>query len=163
MDVESDQEEDDEPEHESEGEGRFVAPNPPDLSNVIIRRDYDPKVAAKATSQPENYFVSPITNERVLVDKIDEHVRYNLADPRYLEKKEQMLQDRIKEDAVFASGSQIQDSLKSLAERRTDIFGMNDAEAEIGRRIGEEEQELSKDNKLIWDGHKSSLKKKKLN
>uniref|UniRef100_A0A6G1SEP6 Splicing factor 3A subunit 1 n=1 Tax=Aceria tosichella TaxID=561515 RepID=A0A6G1SEP6_9ACAR len=167
MDVESD-DQDDESDNTSDQEtakteGGFVAPNPPDLSNVVIRRDYDPKVAPKATPQPDNYFVSPITNERIPVDKIHEHVRYNLADPRYLEKKEQMLQDKIKEDAVFASGSQIQDSLKNLAERRTDIFGMNEAEAEIGRRIGEEEQEESKDNKLIWDGHKSSIKKKRLN
>jgi hypothetical protein len=161
MDVESDQE--DVCDQDTKAEGDFIAPEPPDLSKVVIRRDYDPKAATKVASQPENYFVSPITNERIPVDKIHEHVRYNLADPRHLEKKEQMLQDRIKEDAVFASGSQIQDSLKNLAERRTDIFGMNDAEAEIGRRIGEEEQDQSKDNKLIWDGHKSSLKKKKLN
>lgn len=166
MDVESDQDDDDgdASDQDSKANGsEFVAPDPPDLSKVVIRRDYDPKLATKVASQPENYFVSPITNERIPVDKIHEHVRYNLADPKYLEKKEQMLQDKIKEDAVFASGSQIQDSLKNLAERRTDIFGMNDAEAEIGRRIGEEEQEQSKDNKLIWDGHKSSLKKKKLN
>lgn len=156
MDTDSDQE-------ESGKEDDFAIPNPPDASRVIIRKDYNPKAANKVFSQPDNYFVSPITNERIPVDKIHEHVRFNLADPRYLEKKDQMLQEKMNEEAVFASGSQIQDSLKNLAERRTDIFGMNDEETAIGRRIGEEEQAKPKDDRLIWDGHKSSLKKKKLN
>jgi len=159
MDVESDQE-DAKTGTEHDGDADFASPFLiPD--KVIIRKDYDPKSNARAI-QSENYFVSPITNERIPVDKIHEHVRYNLSDPRYLEKKDQMLQERINEEAVFASGSQIQSSLKSLAERRTDIFGMNDKETAIGRRIGEEEQEQSKDDRLIWDGHKSSLKKKKI-
>lgn len=164
MDVESDEEDDG-----TTGEGEikandgFVVPNPPDASNVIIRKDYDPKLAPKVVSQPEIHYVSPITNERITVDKFEEHMRYNLADPRYLDKKQQMLQDKINEDSVYASGSQVNENLKSFSERRTDIFGMNDNEAAIGRRIGEEEQEQSKDNKLIWDGHKSSLKKKRLN
>lgn len=135
----------------------------PKPDQVIIRKDYDPKSSNKVVQQDDNYFVSPITNERIPVDKIHEHVRYNLADPRYLEKKDHMLRERLKEETVFASGSQIQSSLKNLAERRTDIFGMNDRETAIGRRIGEEEQAQSKDDRLIWDGHKSSLKKKKLN
>lgn len=158
MDVESDQEE------EKSNEDNFVVPEPLEPSKVIIRHDYDPRAAAKSANQPNDYFVSPITNERIPVDKIHEHVRYNLSDPKYLEKKDQMLKERMNEDAVFASGSQIQDSLKNLAERRTDIFGMNDAEAAIGQRIGEEEKEQDKEKeKLLWDGHKSSLKKKKLN
>lgn len=135
---------------------------PPKPDQVVIRRDYDPKAnAAATTAQPDNYFVSPITNERIPVDKIHEHVRFNLADPRYLEKKDQIIQDKMNEEAVFASGSQIQDSLKSLAERRTDIFGVDDQETAIGQRIGEEGEPQQKDDRLIWDGHKSSLKRKK--
>lgn len=163
MDMDSDQDED---VGESRGisdngsGGEFVNPN--DLERVVIRKDYDPKSNTVKPVQVDNYFISPITNERIPVDKIHEHVRYNLADPRYLEKKDQMLQERINEETVFASGSQIQNSLKSLAERRTDIFGMNDRETAIGMRIGEEEQEQQpKDDRTIWDGHKSSLKKKK--
>lgn len=160
MDVESDQEADgsgDEREHDT-----FAIPHPPDLENINIRKDYDPKAATKVAPPPDTYFVSPITNERIPVDQIHDHVRYNLSDPRHLEKKQQMLQEKVNEETVFASGSQIQDSLKNLAERRTDIFGMNE-ETDIGRRLGEEEQKKLKDNKLIWDGHKSSIKKKKLN
>lgn len=161
MDVESDDEETfTEPFKET---NVFATPNPPDAAKVNIRKDYDPKAAVKVASQPDNYFVSPITNERVPVDKIHEHVRYNLADPRYLEEKNQKLQERMNDQAVFASGSQIQDSLRNFAERRTDIFGMSEEEAAIGRRIGEEEKEPKKDDRIIWDGHKSSLKKKKYN
>lgn len=167
MDVESDEEKEKRDEDSKPTDDGFAIPNvpddlmPPKPDKVIIRRDYDPKQANKV-SQPDNYFVSPITNEHVPVDKMHEHVRYNLSDPRYLEKKDQMLQEKMNEETVYASGSQIQDSLKNLAERRTDIFGMNDKETAIGRRIGEEEEVQSKDDRLIWDGHKSSLKKKKL-
>lgn len=167
MDVESDEEEENVDEEKSQNDG-FATPNvpddlmPPKPDKVVIRRDYDPKQATKV-NQPDNYFVSPITNERVPVDKMQEHVRYNLSDPRYLEKKDQMLQERMNQDDIFPTGVQIQDSLKNLAERRTDIFGLNDRETAIGRRIGEEEQVQPKDDRLIWDGHKSSLKKKKLN
>jgi len=160
MDVESDHESDNE---QSGGESGFAVPQPPDLNKVTIRKNYDPKAANRSVSSSDNYFISPITNERIPVEKIHEHVRYNLADPRYLEKKEQILQGKINEETVFASGSQIQSSLKNLAERRTDIFGMNDAETAIGQRIGEESEEQKKEDRTIWDGHKSSLKKKKLN
>lgn len=168
MDVESDSEEDKVDEDSRSPNEGFAIPNVPDdlmpskLEKVVIRRDYDPKQATRV-NQPDNYFVSPITNERVPVDKMHEHVRYNLSDPRYLEKKDQMLQERMNQEDIHPTGTQIQDSLKNLAERRTDIFGMNDRETAIGRRIGEEEQVQPKDDRLIWDGHKSSLKKKKLN
>lgn len=158
MDVQSEESDD-----EAEESNDFAAPLPPDLSKVNIRKDYDPKTAARATSQPDNFYISPLTNERVSVNEINDHLRINMSDPRYLEKKAQMLQGKIDEVDVFASGSQIQDSLKNLAERRTDIFGMSDTETAIGQRIGEEEVDQSKqEEKIIWDGHKSSLKKKKL-
>lgn len=168
MDIDSDEEEDDSDEEPNrmatvQKSSGYAIPDalPPKYDNLPIRKDYDPKAASR-TTYPSNYFVSPITSERVTVDKIHEHVRYNLSDPRHLEKKDQMLREKMNEETVFASGSQIQNSLKSLAERRTDIFGMNDQETAIGRRIGEEEQAQSTEERFIWDGLKSSLKKKKL-
>lgn len=140
MDVESDEDDGDKVIQENSN-NRFAVPAdllPPQLDKVVIRRDYDPKMSSKVSAQQDNYFVSPITNERIPVDKIHDHVKYNLSDPRYLEKKDQMLQEKINEEAVFASGSQIQNSLKNLAERRTDIFGMNDKETAIGKTIDED-------------------------
>lgn len=166
MDVESDEDDASDDQLHQEERDKFLVPQAVTVANsdkVLIRKDYNPKLASKGqATQPDNYFVSPITNERIAVDQIHEHIKYNLADPRYLEKKDQMLQEKINEEAVFASGSQIHDSLHRLAERRTDIFGMNDKETAIGRRIGEEGKAQTKDDRLIWDGHKSSLKKKKL-
>lgn len=157
MDVDSDQEEDN---GDQQTNDEFAVPLLPDASSIVIRKDYDPKAIAKA-AQPDAYFVSPITNERIPVNRISDHVKYNLSDPRHLEKKDTALQGRLNEEQVFAAGSQIQDALKNLAERRTDIFGMDDKETDIGRRIGEEEPPKSKDDRLVWDGYKSSLKKKK--
>lgn len=139
----------------------FILPEPP--KNVVIKKDYDPKAANKSTAQSDDYYISPITNERIPISKIDEHVKYNLSDPKHLEKKSQMLEEKMNEEAVFASGSQVQNSLNSFAERRTDIFGMNHQETLIGRRIGDEDKtNQTKEDIVIWDGHKSSLKKKKI-
>ena len=51
---------------------------------------------------------------------------------------------------VFAEGVQIGTNLKYLAERRTDIFGME--ETLIGRKIGEDEQKKTMPS-VQWDGH----------
>jgi len=59
---------------------------------------------------------------------------------------------------VFAPGQAIESSLKQLAERRTDIFGVGEEsaqEAAIGMKMGEEEKRLA-DDKIQWDGHTSS-------
>ncbi len=59
---------------------------------------------------------------------------------------------------VFAPGQAIESSLKQLAERRTDIFGVGEEaaqEAEIGKKMGEEDRRMI-DDKIQWDGHTSS-------
>jgi len=45
------------------------------------------------------------------------------------------------------AGSAIEASLKQLAERRTDIFGVGDEETAIGKKIGEEDKR--KDEKVL--------------
>ncbi len=65
---------------------------------------------------------------------------------------------RASEDAVFAPGQSIETSLKHLAERRTDIFGVGEEaaqEAAIGQKIGEERSSLAGADSA-WDGHSSS-------
>ncbi|CAI6348140.1 unnamed protein product [Macrosiphum euphorbiae] len=59
------------------------------------------------------------------------------------------------QDSVYAPGAAIEASLKQLAERRTDIFGVGVEETAIGKKIGEEESR--KDDKATWDGHTSSV------
>ena len=65
---------------------------------------------------------------------------------------------RATEDAVFAPGKAIESSLKNLAERRTDIFGVGEdaaTEAEIGKKLGDdtEDEIASAREATAWDGH----------
>lgn len=50
-------------------------------------------------------------------------------------------------DVHCLAGSAIEASLKQLAERRTDIFGVGDEETAIGKKIGEEDKR--KDEKVL--------------
>lgn len=36
----------------------------------------------------EKYIISPLTNERIPADKLQEHVRYNTVDPQYKEQRD---------------------------------------------------------------------------
>ena len=65
---------------------------------------------------------------------------------------------RATEDAVFAPGKAIESSLKNLAERRTDIFGVGEdaaQEAEIGKKLGDdtEDEAAAAREATAWDGH----------
>ena len=72
-----------------------------------------------------------------------------LQDPRYTEEKKKQIAEKKTQEEVFAEGVQIGSNLKLLAERRTDIFGME--ETFIGQKIGEEE--ITKAPTVQWDGH----------
>ena len=75
-----------------------------------------------------------------------------LQDPRYTEEKKRQIAEKKTQEEVFAEGVQIGSNLKLLAERRTDIFGME--ETFIGQKIGEE-AETVKPPRVQWDGHSS--------
>lgn len=91
-----------------------------------------PSVAAQ-----DEYLISPITGEKIPASKMQEHMRIGLLDPRWLEQRDRSIRERQTEDEVYAPGLDIESSLKQLAERRTDIFGVE--ETAIGKKIGEEE------------------------
>ena len=128
--------------------------------DLLIRKDYDPKMKPSTSANPaskvQNYVINEITGEKVPIDKMNQHVKYNLLDPRWLEEKERQQREKQQQEEVFAIGNQIGNSLKQLAERRTDIFGAGDEETVIGRRLGEEEEE-KRDERAIWDGHSGSV------
>lgn len=56
-------------------------------------------------------------------------------DPRWVEQRDKALNEKIQQGEVFAPGSAIGSSLKNLAERRTDIFGVGDEETGIGKKV----------------------------
>jgi len=100
----------------------------------------------RISSATEEYLISPITGERIPASKVQEHMRIGLLDPRWVEQRDKHVHERMGQDTVYAPGTAIEASLKQLAERRTDIFGVGDEETAIGKKIGEEEKK--KDDKV---------------
>ncbi|KMQ90146.1 splicing factor 3 subunit 1 [Lasius niger] len=133
-------------------------PLPPTPGNVMVKKGYDPKQHATKTTRPvasdEYLMISPLTREHIPANKVQEHMRIGLLDPRWVEQRDKHL-DKLAQETVFAPGTAIEASLKQLAERRTDIFGVGDEETAIGKKIGEEDKK--KDDKVTWDGHTSSV------
>ncbi|XP_076454241.1 splicing factor 3A subunit 1-like [Babylonia areolata] len=134
-------------------------PLPPTPDQVVIRKDYNPK--AKAVGQdeaPDQYMISPITKEKIPANKVQEHMRIGLLDPKWMEERQRSIAERQDQEEVLAAGSDIDVSLKQLAERRTDIFGIGTEETQIGKKIGEEEKRATK-VPVMWDGHTASMEK----
>lgn len=130
---------------------------PPTHDKVIIKK-YDPKQAQKPVAKapaPDEFLISPITGEKIPASKMAEHMRIGLLDPRWIEQRDKHTVDKLNQDNVYAGGTAIESSLKQLAERRTDIFGVGDEETVIGKKLGEEE--TRKDERVSWDGHTSSV------
>uniref|UniRef100_H2YW42 Splicing factor 3A subunit 1 n=1 Tax=Ciona savignyi TaxID=51511 RepID=H2YW42_CIOSA len=138
-------------------------PKPPIMSrdDVIIRSNYNPKqkesfdIRKVIVNFGDNFMVSPITGERVAADKFQEHMRYGLLDPNWKELKKKQIAEKQQEEEVFAAGIDIEASLRGLAERRTDIFGVE--ETGIGQKVGEED--VAAEDKVTWDGHSGSMEK----
>lgn len=124
----------------------------------IIVRDYNPKArVTPAPAVPDQYLVSPLTNEKIHIDQLESHVKISLLDPKWREQQERLIREKREQEEVYAAGSSIDTALKGLAERRTDIFGSGAEETAIGRKIGEEEVKVKE--KLTWDGHTASMEK----
>ncbi|EDW85171.2 uncharacterized protein Dwil_GK12756 [Drosophila willistoni] len=135
-----------------------VAPMLPPTHDKVVVKKYDPKATQPKVPQPittDEYLISPITGEKIPASKVSEHMRIGLLDPRWVEQRDKHTVEKINQDNVFAAGTAIEASLKQLAERRTDIFGVGDEETVIGKKLGEEE--TKKDDRVTWDGHTSSV------
>ena len=137
--------------------GPKLPPLPPNPENVIIRKDYDPKAPKVVEQVAGKFLVSPITGEQIPAEKIQEHMRIGLLDPKWIEQRDRALAERREQEEVYAQGSAISDQLKDLAARRTDIFGSGAEETQIGKKIGEEDKKEK--TKVIWDGHSASMEK----
>ena len=135
-----------------------VAPLMPPTHDKVIVKKYDPKQVQKVVKPPvaagDDYLISPITGEKIPASKVAEHMRIGLLDPRWVEQRDKHI-EKVAQENVYAPGAAIEASLKQLAERRTDIFGVGDEEAAIGKKLGEEE--TKKDDRVTWDGHTSSV------
>ncbi|XP_052872500.1 splicing factor 3A subunit 1 [Anopheles cruzii] len=145
-------------EAESDRQKSVPAPIAPPTHDKVIVKKYDPKqsqkVAKPVAAASDDYLISPITGEKIPAAKVAEHMRIGLLDPRWVEQRDKHI-EKVAQENVYAPGAAIEASLKQLAERRTDIFGVGDEEAAIGKKLGEEEPR--KDDRVTWDGHTSSV------
>ncbi|XP_014777948.1 splicing factor 3A subunit 1 [Octopus bimaculoides] len=132
-------------------------PLPPTPDQVIVRKDYNPKARTISTEpNPDSFMVSPITGEKIPTHKVPEHMRIGLLDRKWIEERNRSIAEKREQEEVYAPGLAIGSSLRQLAERRTDIFGIGAEETQIGKKIGEEEK---KEKKVVWDGHTASMEK----
>ncbi|XP_059611337.1 splicing factor 3A subunit 1 [Phlebotomus argentipes] len=141
----------------SKAQPSVAAPLPPTHDKVVVKK-YDPKQVhsvAKPNPVSDDFLISPITGEKIPASKVAEHMRIGLLDPRWVEQRDKHTVEKLTQDNVYAAGTAIEASLKQLAERRTDIFGIGDEETMIGKKLGEEE--TKKDDRVTWDGHTSSV------
>ncbi|TNN07224.1 Splicing factor 3A subunit 1 [Schistosoma japonicum] len=121
---------------------------------VIIRHDYDPKAASIKRAEDSVLLVSPFTGEKIPANQAPKHIRVGLLDPKWVEQRDREIREKREQEQVYAAGNLIDTSLKQLAERRTDIFGVGVDEIQIGKKLGE--QEIVKSDKLIWDGYSAT-------
>ncbi|RDD44977.1 Splicing factor 3A subunit 1 [Trichoplax sp. H2] len=154
---EDDQESSPPPLPPTEADNASMPPPLPPVANAVVKKDYDPKSSKKLSESTTQYLISPLTGEKVPVDKMDEHMKYGLLDPEWRSDRDRSMKERMEQLAVYAVGGDIGDHLKNLASRRTDIFGAADEETIIGKKIGEDEIAKAKDQKAIWDGHSGSM------
>ncbi|XP_041356124.1 splicing factor 3A subunit 1-like [Gigantopelta aegis] len=133
-------------------------PLPPTPDQVIVRKDYNPKAHAPGgESTPDQFMISPITGEKISAQKVQEHMRIGLLNPKWMEERQRTIEEKKDQEEVYAAGSAIDINLKQLAERRTDIFGIGTEETQIGKKIGEEDKKER--SKIVWDGHTASMEK----
>ncbi|XP_033118557.1 splicing factor 3A subunit 1-like [Anneissia japonica] len=132
-------------------------PLPPQPEEVEIRKDYNPKAPKQVDISEESWLVSPLTREKIPADKLAQHMKIGMLDPRWIEQRDRQMQEKTDKHDVFAQGDAMKDHLTKLAERRTDIFGVGDVETGIGKKLGEEEDDKQNKDKVIWDGHSASM------
>ncbi|XP_045467739.1 splicing factor 3A subunit 1 [Harmonia axyridis] len=156
MEEESSDEDSDDETTKRSSQPTMQPPLPPIPDKVLVKK-YDPKQAVKVARPTvgDDYLISPITGEKIPASKVQEHMRIGLLDPRWVEQRDKHVSEKMNQETVYAGGTSIDASLKLLAERRTDIFGVGDEETAIGKKIGEED--VRKDEKVTWDGHTSSV------
>lgn len=90
------------------------APLPPRPDRVVVKK-YDPKRArAQPTPASEEWLVSPITGEKIPANKVADHMRIGLLDPRWLEQRDRAAAERSDRDEALAPGAAIEASLKQV-------------------------------------------------
>eukprot|EP00604_Paraphysomonas_vestita_P002037 CAMPEP_0174819868 /NCGR_PEP_ID=MMETSP1107-20130205/3324_1 /TAXON_ID=36770 /ORGANISM="Paraphysomonas vestita, Strain GFlagA" /LENGTH=505 /DNA_ID=CAMNT_0016034115 /DNA_START=395 /DNA_END=1909 /DNA_ORIENTATION=- len=125
-----------------------------DNTDLNIVSDYKPRL--KVNNLQNTKLIDPISGRVLNAEDMSEHMRIQLMDPKWRIEQQRFLGKQ--QETSYAEGSSIADSLKQFAKQRGDIFGS--AEEEEARLLTEEKQRkkrVEETNKVIWDGHQSSL------
>ncbi|PLW17957.1 hypothetical protein PCANC_10351 [Puccinia coronata f. sp. avenae] len=120
------------------------------------RKSRPPKSATQLNGGPGGKVITTlcqICGQQINVNEISEHVRIELLDPRWKEKKQKTELNRSSSN-MLTLGSDVSSSLRDLAKSRLDIFEQNVTEEEKQRREAEQKKlkQLAKE-KYTWDGH----------
>jgi len=117
-----------------------------------VVKGYQPK---SATSKVQATQMCPKCFQQIPVDEFAEHMRIELMDPKHREIQRMNL-ERVK-DTSLARPEDIVQSLDSFAKNRGDIFGDIEAEVKSLERTSKPEEKKDTLEKVIWDGHTSSI------
>eukprot|EP00005_Dracoamoeba_jomungandri_P005637 CAMPEP_0174261986 /NCGR_PEP_ID=MMETSP0439-20130205/12706_1 /TAXON_ID=0 /ORGANISM="Stereomyxa ramosa, Strain Chinc5" /LENGTH=617 /DNA_ID=CAMNT_0015346611 /DNA_START=1 /DNA_END=1850 /DNA_ORIENTATION=+ len=120
---------------------------------IKIKRDT--QVAPQPETRTFKFQVCPKCGEEIPIDEMEEHMKIELLDP--VSRRKRLEQMRKKRESTLAEDSDIAKNLKMLSQYRSDIFGSR-GEAPIGEKVGKEgPEEQAKPDRVIWDGHTSSI------
>ncbi|KAH8914362.1 hypothetical protein BT69DRAFT_1089475 [Atractiella rhizophila] len=115
---------------------------------VKVRKDYVPK----SKRQPKvPMSLCQICGQQVPDAEFAEHVRIELLDPRWKEKKAALEAHRSAANLATA-GTDVTKNLREFAAVRTDLFSTT-AEEEAKRQEAEAKAKQREREKVVWDGH----------
>ncbi|TIA82027.1 hypothetical protein E3P98_01709 [Wallemia ichthyophaga] len=122
-----------------------------------IKTNYVPKSQKQQQQIPQGFSRSPISGALVPNEEFANHLRIELLDPKWQEKKE-YAESRRQASVLLQQGADVASSLKNLAQGRTDIFGQDREKAELRRKEAEAAAQDVKRRKEagVWDGHTAS-------
>lgn len=137
-----------------------------DDETIKIVSNYQPRIAmsgqsSSGSSSTATTMIDPISGKAIELDKLEEHMRIQLLDPRWREEQKRF-QEKQRETGL-AEGASIADNLKRIAMKRGDIFGQaalgtgQDSAVMIAKKEEEEKKLHEQLSNVQWDGYKASV------
>ncbi|KAJ3025932.1 UNVERIFIED_CONTAM: splicing factor 3a, subunit 1 [Siphonaria sp. JEL0065] len=121
--------------------------------DIKIRANYNPKVGKSSSSTNEPTQLCQVCGQAIKVSEMAEHMRIELLDKKWRE--QQQARDAKKRDTNL-NQVDVAKNLTKLSDYRTDIFGSSGDEISLARKLAEEEAKNAKE-KVVWDGHSTSI------
>jgi splicing factor 3A subunit 1 len=117
-----------------------------------VKKNYVKKTIVKEKKQ--EYFKDD-KGRLIPIEHANEHLKVELIDPRWKDQKEREM-EKFKTTNIVKS-DQISQNIENFAKKRTDLIG-SEEELQIGKSVDDKNTD---DDKILWDGDKSTLLKTK--